>query len=54
MVQAGFEPATLASLCFANAISILKSISTTLYQLSYRTVSRSYSTLGNRVELQDR
>ena len=38
MVQAGVEPATLASLCFANAISILKSISTTLYQLSYRTV----------------
>ena len=46
MVQAGFEPATLASLCFANAISILKSISTTLYQLSYRTAGRSYSTLG--------
>ena len=68
MVQAGLEPATLASLCFANAISILKSISTTLYQLSYRTVGpiarseteRNYrtfvlsnSTLGNRAELQD-
>ena len=53
MVQAGLEPATLASLCFANAIIILKSISTTLYQLSYRTALRSNSTLGNRAELQD-
>ena len=51
MVQAGFEPATLALLNATPtfevgvAISILKSISTTLYQLSYRTAVRSNSTL---------
>ena len=60
MVQAGFEPATLALLNATPtfevgvAISILKSISTTLYQLSYRTALRSNSEARiNRAELQD-
>ena len=53
--EAGFNPATLALLNDTDeyceigvAISIHNCISTTLYQLSYRTVARSYSMYSYR------